>query len=214
MLTVVPAILEKTLPDIRAKVERIRPYAPFVQLDVMDGEFVPNITFRDPSLLADLPITMEAHLMIAHPELQVRSWALPNISRLIVHVEAVQNMEVMMQELRATGKEIGIALNPGTSTYTLHDIIHDIDMVVVMGVEPGFSGQKFIKDVLEKIKELKRMRPKLLVEVDGGVSEQTAPMIVQAGCDILAAASFLWNSVDLGAALEHLRHLDDSSFRS
>ena len=205
MITVIPAVLEKTIEDIRAKVERIRAYTDMIQLDVMDGSFVPNTTFNTPSLLADLPIQMEVHLMIQRPVLFVNSWALPNVTRLIVHFEAVDNMPHMIEHMRKTGKQVGIAINPHTSTFELKPYLNDIDLVLVMGVEPGFSGQNFQKDVLEKIKEIKKLRPDVLVEVDGGVNAHNRDMLIEAGADILAAASFLWKSEDLGAALTQLR---------
>lgn len=205
MVQVIPAVLEKTLEDIREKVERIRPYTDIIQLDVMDGMFVPNTTYNTPSALADLPITMEVHLMIQRPVLFVNSWALPNVKRLIVHYEAVDNMEHLIQHMRNTGKEVGIAINPHTSTFELKPYINDIDLVLVMGVEPGFSGQNFQYDVLEKIKEVKKLRPEVLVEVDGGVNSNNRNAIVEAGADILAAASAVWKAEDLGKAIQELK---------
>jgi ribulose-phosphate 3-epimerase len=205
MVHVIPAVLEKTIEGIREKVERIRPYTDIIQLDVMDGAFVPNETFRNPAQLRDLPITMEVHLMIERPVLFLNSWALPNVKRLIVHFEAVDNMEHMIQHMRQTGKEVGIAMNPGTSTYELKPYINDIDLVLIMGVDPGFSGQGFQKDVLEKIKEIKKFRPDVLVEVDGGVNADNRDAIVKAGADILAAASFVWKAPDLGVAMAALK---------
>lgn len=205
MVQVIPAVLEKTLEDIRAKVEIIKKYTDMIQLDVMDGAFVPNTTFNTPSALADLPINMEVHLMIQRPVLFVNSWALPNVKRLIVHFEAVDNMEHMIEHMRNTGKEVGVAINPHTSTFELKPFINDIDLVLVMGVEPGFSGQNFQYDVLEKIKEVKKLRPDVLVEVDGGVNANNRNAIVEAGADILAAASAVWKADDLGAALTELK---------
>lgn len=206
MITVIPAILEKTFEDIRDKVERIRPFTNMIQLDVMDGAFVPNTTFNTPSRLAELPIDMEVHLMIARPVLFVNSWALPNVKRLIVHYEAVDNMPHMIEHMRKTGTQVGIAINPHTSTFELKPYINDIDLVLVMGVEPGFSGQNFQYDVLEKIKEVKKLRPDVLVEVDGGVNMQNRNDIVAAGADILAAASFVWKAKDLGEAIAQLQN--------
>jgi ribulose-phosphate 3-epimerase len=122
-----------------------------------------------------------------------------------VHFEAVDNMEHMIEHMRNTGKEVGVAINPHTSTFELKPFINDIDLVLVMGVEPGFSGQNFQYDVLEKIKEVKKLRPDVLVEVDGGVNANNRNAIVEAGADILAAASAVWKADDLGAALTELK---------
>lgn len=212
MIQVIPAILEERLDDIKQKVERIRPYTDIIQLDVMDGEFVPNETFyRSPRLLADLPITMEVHLMIERPSLFLRQWALPNVKRLIVHEEAVSNMAECMHIVRDAGKEFAVAINPETSTFVLKEYINELDMVLIMGVNPGFSGQQFQKDVLEKIKEVKHMRPDVLVEVDGGVSVENRDMIVEAGVDILAAATAIWKSPDIGKTIAELRGANPSA---
>lgn len=205
MVHVVPAILEKTFEEVQQRVKEITPYSTFVQLDVMDGVFVPNVTFQNPEEAATLQVTMELHLMIEKPEFFISRWALPNVTRMIVHYEAVSNVSNIITQIRGLGKEVAIAINPGTSTYVLKDYLDQLDMVLVMGVEPGFSGQDFHYDVLEKIKEIKKQRPEVLVEVDGGVNKRTRNPIVTAGTDILAAASYLWKSEDVGAAMEFLK---------
>lgn len=204
---VVPAILEKEIEPIQQKVELLQSITPFVQLDVMDNIFVPNSTFMDPAAIALLDITIEVHLMIDKPSLYVQQWALPNVSRIIVHQEASTNMEHLIELLKRTKKEIGIAINPSTSTHALKEILFDIDMVVVMGVEPGFSGQEFQKDTLEKIYEIKSARPEVLVEVDGGVNRQTAQSIVDAGADVLAAASAFWNAENIAQEFDYFSSL-------
>lgn len=205
MIQVIPAILEQTLEDIKKKVKRIRPLSGMIQLDVMDGEFVPNTTFQEAHLLATLPIDMEVHLMIERPILALHQWALPNVRRLIIHQEAAQNMAECITIAHGLGKALAVALNPETSTFTVKDYINKIDMIVMMGVNPGFSGQQFQKDILEKIKEVKHMRPDLLVEVDGGVNMENRDMIVAAGADILAAATAIWKSKDIAKTITALR---------
>jgi ribulose-phosphate 3-epimerase len=206
MNQVVPAVLEQSLEAIQKKVDIIKAHTNFIQLDVMDNVFVPNETFRDPTQLADLDITMELHLMIEKPSFHVNAWALPNVSRMIVHQEAAINLSQVVKLVKDAGKEIGVAINPSTSTHTLKDVIDDLDLVLVMGVKPGFSGQDFHNDILEKIREVKSMRSDVIVEVDGGVNAQTAPRIVEAGCDILAAASFIWKSNDIAQAITTLQN--------
>lgn len=205
MPEVVPAILEQTWEDVQDKVAQIKQYTNFIQLDVMDGAFVPNTTFNDTSLLSTLDITMELHLMIERPSLHIPQWDMNNVTRFIFHYEAVSNMDHTIQQIKKTGKEVAVAINPSTSTYEIRQYLNELDMVLVMGVDPGFSGQSFNTDVLEKIKELKRLRPELLVEVDGGVNDQTCDAIVEAGADILAAASFIWKSNDIGKAIAVLK---------
>lgn len=206
MIQVIPAVLEQTFEAVQKKVKRIKPFSSIIQLDVMDGVFVPNTTFNNPEQAATLDIVMELHLMIEKPELFVPRWSVPNVQRMIVHYEATANVGQMIKQIRGLGKEVGIAINPATSSHVLKDYVDDIDLVLVMGVDPGFSGQDFHYDVLEKIKEVKRLRPEVLVEVDGGVNGYTRKRIVDAGVDILAAASFIWNSDDIAGAINVLQN--------
>lgn len=206
MLTVVPAILEQEWDAIVEKVNRLKPVTNFVQLDVCDGQFVPNTTFNDTAMLATLDIEMEVHLMIEHPTLHINKWALPNVKRIIVHHEAAGNVAHAIDQIHKAGKEAGIALNPDTSTYDAKEYIDKVDLMVVMGVVPGFSGQEFISDVLEKVKELKRLRPDVMVEVDGGVNGHTRDQIEAAGVDLVGASSYLYNAENLEDAMAQLQN--------
>lgn len=205
MIEIVPAILEQSWEEITEKVDRIKPYTSFVQLDVMDGAFVPNNTFNDTAKLRTLDIDMEVHLMIEKPDLHLRTWAMPNVKRMIVHFEAVSNMRHVIDQIRKLGKQAAVAINPGTSTYEIKDYLNELDMVVVMGVEPGFSGQSFQKDALEKIREIKKWKPEMRVEVDGGVNGYNRDAIVAAGADVLALASFIWKAENMQEAFDILR---------
>lgn len=205
MIQVIPAILEKTEADIRERIQQLSGVTDVVQLDVMDGQFVPNTTFLDARCLADLPVQLELHLMIERPIFHLDSWALPNVFRMIVHYEALDNVQHTISYIRGLGKQVGLAINPSTSSFDVRDYIDDVDMLLVMGVEPGFSGQQFQRDVLEKIKELKKMRSDLFIEVDGGVNEYTREKIVAAGADAVAAASFLWNAENVQEAYTRLQ---------
>lgn len=193
-IQVIPAVLEQELSEIKSKVKAANGIAPLLQLDVMDGHFVPNRTYDNTTELAKLDTTWELHLMIQHPELAISKWNLPNVQRMIVHKEAVNNTQHVIDLIRKAGKEVGIAINPETSTHELREYIDQIDLVLVMGVNPGWSGQEFHRDVLEKIRELKRMRSELLVAVDGGVNMRTRNAIVEAGADILCAYSAVWQA--------------------
>lgn len=205
MIQVVPAILEQEWSAVQKKARQIKRYTSFIQLDVMDGQFVPNITFMDTAKLATLDLQMELHMMVERPALQLQKWMLPNVTRIIVHFEAEGNLAEVIELIRKGGKEVGVAINPDTSTHELRPYLDQIDLALVMGVTPGFSGQAFNRDVLEKIKELKKLKPELLVEVDGGVNLKTRDQIVGAGADILAAASAIWEAEDIGQAIAALQ---------
>lgn len=193
-IQVIPAVLEQEFAEIEKKVAAAKGIAPLLQLDVMDGRFVGNTTFNDIAKLAECDTTWELHLMIEHPEFAITKWSMPNVQRMIVHKEAVNNMQHVIDLIRKAGKEVGIALNPQTSTHEIKEYVDQIDLVLVMGVNPGWSGQDFHYDVLEKIKELKAMREELIVAVDGGVNMKTRNKIVEAGADVLCAYSAVWKA--------------------
>ena len=199
---VIPAVLEKDFDEIIKKIELIRPYTDIIQLDVMDGAFVPNTTFNDTFKLATLDINMELHLMIEKPAFYISKWAMANVKRMIVHYEAASNIGHVIDLIERAEKEVGVALNAETPSHVLEDHIDRIDMVLIMGVHPGFSGQDFIRDVLEKIREIKKMRPGVLVAVDGGVNMRTRKSILEAGADILSANSAIWKADDIGQAMK------------
>lgn len=205
MAEVVPAILEETLEEIKNKVELVKPFVKRVQIDVMDGEFVPNRSYNMPGGLDELGIPLEIHLMIMRPEFYIAKWALKNVEYIIIHQEAVTNMEEAIRLIKDTGKKVGVAINPGTSTYDVKPYLENIDLMLVMGVNPGFSGQAFQYDVLEKIKHFKKIKPDLLIEVDGGVGFDTKNVLLEAGVDILAANSCLFNADNIEEAIKQLK---------
>ena len=203
-IQVIPAILETDFDAIVKKAAISKTLSPITQLDVMDGIFVPNTTFSDPQKIAEIDCTFELHLMITKPEMFVAQWDIPNVQRMIVHYEALANVQHVIDQIKKMGKEVGIALNPGTPSHALDDVIDQLDMVLVMGVQPGFAGQKFEYDVLEKIKELKGMRSDIVIAVDGGVNMWTRDRIVEAGATVLDVNSSLWGASDPVAAYTEL----------
>lgn len=203
-ISVVPAILETDFDAIVKKAQAAKAFSPIAQLDVMDGIFVPNTTFADPSKIAEIDYVFELHLMITKPDIFIASWDIPNVKRIIFHYEAAANVQQVIDTVKKMGKEVGIALNPGTPSHALDDVIDQIDMVLVMGVQPGFSGQKFEYDVLEKMKELKGMRSDIVIAVDGGVNMWTRDRIIEAGATVLDANSVIWGAPDPVAAYNEL----------
>src|SRR3990167_633249 len=207
MITVWPAILEKNVHDIQQRIDAVVGVLPEIHLDVMDGEFVPNTTVNTPAAIDSLAwkgLKVSLHLMIAHPELSVRQWALPYVSSLVIHREAVTNMENIIQLAQAVDKPLAIAINPHTSSYDITDYLDQLAFVMVMGVEPGFAAQGFNSDVLDKIKYLHAQKPALPIAVDGGVNLQTKWPIIEAGATILCANSYLFKADDLTAAYHEL----------
>lgn len=208
MIKIIPAILENSIEDIKKRVEQVKPYVDLIHLDIMDGQFVPNTTFNDPALLATkkLGIKYSPHLMIKHPEFFIKKWNLEEVDTIFIHKEAVTNLNEAIRLIRDTGKKVGVAINPHTSSYDIKEYLDLIDELLVMGVEPGFSSQAFNSDVLAKIVYLKKDKPNLLISVDGGINLESKNKIIRSGANILCVNSFIFKSSDIKSAIESLKN--------
>ena len=192
-IEVVPSILSADVTRLGDQVrEAVAGGADRIQVDVMDGHFVPNLTFGPLVVEAvrrvtELPI--EAHLMIERPELFIEAFAKAGASLIEIQVEATSSLYRTVQAIKELGVKAGVAINPATSLETLREILPYITTVNVMTVEPGFGGQKFIPHSPEKIRRLRAMSPDLEIEVDGGIDAKTAPLVVKAGASVLVAGT-------------------------
>ena len=213
-LEIVPSILSADLTRLGEQVKEAQAAgADRVQVDVMDGRFVPNITFGPLVVEAvrrssSLPI--EAHLMIVEPERYVADFASAGADVIIVHQEAALHLHRLIEQIHQLGKKAGVALNPSTPAATLEDILGDLDHVLVMTVNPGFGGQKFIESTLSKIARVRQMMKERGldrdIEVDGGIGTETAPRVVKAGANLLVAgASVFAGRESVAEAIRHLR---------
>ncbi|MBI4434933.1 hypothetical protein HY635_03950 [Candidatus Uhrbacteria bacterium] len=208
-LEVVPAILAKSEEEFREKLHVIERAAPLVQIDVMDGKFVPNVTWADPLVVAEMktPARFEVHLMVKEPFREVILWGkLKNVRRTIVHAESTAQLRTLLHTIRATGKEVGLAVNPKTKISDLRSQISDsVDFLLVMSNDPGFSGRPFRRATLKRIATLRKQFPKLPIGVDIGVDATTAPLLRAAGATHIAAASAVFSTPDPVAAYRALR---------
>ena len=186
--------------------------ADFLHLDVMDGCFVPNITFgplivRAIRKMTNLPL--DAHLMIINPLKYIKDFAEAGSDIIVFHIEARSPIEETIREIRKFGKKAGIAINPPTPLERIENYLHLIDWVLVMSVNPGFAGQKFIEDVLPKVEKLTKLRKeknlKFTLAIDGGINDITAEKAKKAGADVLVSASYIFNAADRKAAINHLK---------
>jgi len=184
-----------------------------IHVDVMDGHFVPNISIGIPvveSIRKVTRIPIEVHLMIDNPDDYLDAFAKAGADGMLVHQEGNANLHRTLQHIRKLGKRVGVVINPATPPAALEEVLPDVDLVLVMTVNPGFGGQQFIPSTLSKIRRVQDMihkvRPAIELEVDGGIDEKTTPLVVQAGANVLVAGSSIYHAADgVAAAMNRLR---------
>ena len=212
---IAPSLLSANFLDLRKDVEMInKSSADWLHLDIMDGVFVPNISFGFPVLNALKGVCekpMDVHLMIVEPQKFVREVAAAGAYMMNVHYEACTHLHRTVGAIREAGMKAGVTLNPHTPVSLLEDIVGDIDMVLLMSVNPGFGGQRFIEHSVEKVARLRelidRSGSKALIEVDGGVNLATGKRLVEAGADVLVAGNFVFKSPDPVRTIDELKAL-------
>lgn len=199
---IAPSVLAADFANLQRDIEMINnSEADWFHIDIMDGVFVPNISFGMPVLAAiskHAKKTIDVHLMIVDPDRYIKTFAKLGANILSVHYEACPHLHRTLQAIKAEGMKAGVAINPHTNIDLLEDVINDIDMVCIMSVNPGFGGQSFIENTYKKIEKLKaliiRKGAKTIIEIDGGVTNKNAVQLVNAGADVLVAGSFVFKA--------------------
>jgi ribulose-phosphate 3-epimerase len=214
---VAPSLLAADFSDLRGAIALAeKGGADWLHLDVMDGHFVPNLTIGPPVIrslrkLTGLPF--DTHLMIEKPDHLLEDFRAAGADLITVHVEACTHLHRTVHRIRELGAKAGVSINPATPVALIADILPDVDLVLIMTVNPGFGAQSFIVHSLEKIREasamIRRIKPDVYLEVDGGIDGTTAPQVVAAGANVLVAGSFVFGSSDPAAAIRALKSAAD-----
>ncbi len=216
-LIIAPSILSANFANLAHEIEQVvKAGCDWIQVDVMDGHFVPNITIGAPvvrSLSKIATVPLDVHLMISEPDRYIEDFAKAGASFITVHAEACIHLQRTLAEIRKLGKKAGVSLNPATPPSVLEYVIDDVDLVLIMSVNPGFGGQKFIPAIVPKITKVRQLfdqagKKDVYISVDGGINSETAKLVTAAGANVLVAGNSIYGSANVKEAITSLRQAE------
>ncbi len=207
MIQIIPAIIAKDFKDLQEKIEKVEPYVEWAQIDVMDGQFVDNNTWNNPVELKRLRtnLNLEIHLMLQEPEKIIDYWKSVGVKRLTVHFESTNQLAKVINKIKEADLEVGLAINPKTPIEVVDQFISQLDLVLIMSVEPGYGGQEFLEGTLKKITSLRQKYSDINIEVDGGINMKTASLVINAGANLLVSGKTIYNSSDIRKTIKELK---------
>ncbi len=205
----IPAINVDDFEEVEKRIKIVEPFVKWVQLDITDGTFTKNTTWHNPEDLLSLKTSLkiEAHLMISNVDERIENWLIAPVNRIIFHLETSKGPDFVIEKCKKAGKEVGIAIGPDTAWTQLVPYLNKVNLIQILGVYPGLAGQKFQEECFDKIIHLRKECPKCIIEVDGGMDKETAKKAIEAGANIIIAATAIFDKPDIKKAIEELKHV-------
>ncbi len=213
MIEIIPSINVRTFEEVKERIAKVEPYVKWCHLDVTDGVFSKHLTWHDPRDLLNLEtaLNIEVHLMIENPERLIEQWLVKPVKRVIVHLEAVSDMDLIIKKCRQAGVEIGLAINPETFWWKLEPWFKKADIYQTLAVHPGPSGQEVDwPEILGKIRHIRERCPSCMIEVDGGINPESARKAAEVGTDLFVAGAYIFEASNIGEAIGELKHAASS----
>ncbi|MBL7053431.1 MAG: ribulose-phosphate 3-epimerase [Candidatus Portnoybacteria bacterium] len=210
MIQIIPAIIAQDFEELQEKIKKVESYVDWVQLDVMDGKFVKNETWQNSYDLKSLNtnLNLEAHLMVQNPENIIDDWIKSGVQRIIFHYESTDKHGEIIERIKQAGLQVGLAINPKTSIEVIDVFVNQLDIVLIMTIQPGFGGQKFLEETLWKIKDLRERHKDVKIGVDGGINSETASKVIEVGANILFIGSTIFKSKNIEEIINELKSWD------